>query len=231
MNFKKWSLVFFITLICACESNQQINIDEDNLLLGNWVAPVYDNETTTFTRGASLPDEGYGITFNQDGSLMERTSGFCGTPPLTFFNVNGTFSLENDLINISKKSYPAFYGWKILELTSEKLVVKRELSEQEKDHQVLMELFDEISNLAYGTSCSDANDWSYVGFGAKACGGPQGYLPYHKNIDVTSFLEKVEAYTSAEKEFNIKWGIVSDCAVVNPPKSIECHYEYPVFIY
>lgn len=231
MNFKKLSLVFLTTIICACESNQQISIDENNLLIGNWATPVYDNETTTFTRATDLPDEGYGITFKQNGDLIERTSGFCGTPPLTFFNVNGTFSLENDLISISKESYPAFYGLKILELTEEKLVVKRELSEQEKDHQVLMELFNEMYNLAYSLTCSDANEWDFVAYGSKACGGPKGYIPYNKNIDVATFLKKVNAYTKAEKEFNIKWGIISDCAVVNPPKSIDCQYNYPVLTY
>lgn len=230
MKLKNVYLILFIMLCWACESNQ-IVIDADNLLLGNWVSPVYDGEKTTFTRGVTLPDEGYGIAFKQTGEFIERTSGFCGTPPLSFFNVDGTFTLENNLISISKESYPAFYGWKILELTTEKLVVKRELSDQEKEHQVLMNLFDEISNIAYSLPCTDSSNWSFVAYGTKACGGPQGYLPYHKNIDVPSFLEKVETYTKAEKEFNIKWGVVSNCALVNPPKSVDCQYEYPVLIY
>ncbi|WP_439130146.1 hypothetical protein [Polaribacter sp.] len=231
MKFKNIYFVIFITLFFACESNKEPHLDADNLLLGNWVSPVYDEEKTTFIRGNSLPDEDYGITFKQNGELIERTSGFCGTPPLTFFNVYGSFTIDEDLISIATQGFPNFYGWRIVELTEQKLVVKRELSEQEKEHRALMTLFEEISNLAYSTPCSDSNDWSFVAFGAKACGGPQGYLPYNSNIDVTDFLEKVATYTNAEKEFNIKWSIVSDCAVVNPPKSIDCQNEYPVLIY
>ncbi len=231
MKFKNVYFVFFITLFFACEHNKELVVDSDNLLLGNWVLPVYDEGKTTFTRNNSLPDQGYGITFKQNGSLVERTSGFCGTPPLSFFNVEGSFTLEDNLISIATQGFPSFYAWRILELTENKLVVKRELSEQEKDHRALMDLFEEISNMAYSTPCTDSSDWSFVAFGAKACGGPQGYLPYNNSIDVANFLEKVEAYTNAEKEFNVKWSIVSDCAVVSPPKSIDCQYETPVLIY
>lgn len=230
MELKKIYCIVLIAFCFACESNE-ITIDEDNLLLGNWISPTYDGEITSFVRGANLPDEGYGISFKANGELVERTSGFCGTPPLTFFNEEGTFTIENDLINISKSGYPAFFGWKIVTLTTDKLVVKRELSEQEKDHQELMQLFDEISNLVYSVACSNPNDWSFVAFGAKACGGPQGYLPYNKSLNVTDLFEKIEAYTNAEKEFNTKWNVASDCALVNPPKSVECHFEYPVLKY
>lgn len=224
------TFLFFVSLF-SCEENKQIIENPNNLLIGNWASPTYDSEKTTFTRSASLPNEGSGITFKQNGDLIERASGWCGTPPLTYFNVEGTFTLENDLISISKESYPAFYGWKILELTEKKLVVKRELSEQEKDHRTLMDLYNEIIEIAYSKTCTDINDWSFIGFGAKACGGFQGYIPYHKDIDVPNFLEKVEAYTNAEKEFNIKWSIISDCTLVNPPKSVDCQYEYPVLTY
>lgn len=231
MKFKSTYLVFFITLFFACESNNEVAIDADNLLLGNWVSPTYDEEKITFIRGSGLPSESYGIAFQQNGNFIERTSGFCGTPPLSFFNVDGTFSLEKDVIQIKKEGYPAFYGWKILTLTEEQLVVKRVLSEQEKDHLALMELFDEITNLVYHTTCSDANEWSFVAYGSKACGGPQGYLPYHKSIDVDAFLENVAIYTDAEKAFNVKWNVVSDCSVVTPPKEVSCQNEYPVLIY
>lgn len=230
MKLKNIIIILVAIFLVSCESNE-INIDENNLLLGSWVNPIYEGEKTSFTRNSELPKENYGITFNQNGSLIERTSGWCGTPPLSFFNVEGSFTLNDNLISISKQSYPTFYGWRILELTENKLVVKRELSEQEKDHRALMDLFNEISNLAYGTSCSDSSDWTFTAYGAKACGGPQGFIPYNKNIDIVPFLQKVEAYTNAEKEFNIKWSIASDCAIINSPKGVDCKNNYPVLIY
>ncbi|OBY63203.1 hypothetical protein [Polaribacter reichenbachii] len=234
MHYKNFIILLFTAMLFSCESNtndENITIDPDNLLLGNWVNPEYENETTTFKRSSVLPDESYGITFKKTGEFIERTSGWCGTPPLSYFNVDGSFTLENDVINISTTSYPSFYGWKIVEITETNLVVKRELTEQEIEHRALMDLFSEISNLAYSEPCSNANNWAFTAFGAKACGGPQGYLPYSKNIDVASFLQKIKTYTEAEKAFNIKWGIISDCSIISPPKQVECRNGYPTLTY
>ena len=226
---KIFLLVVTITLL-SCEGNNTI-IDPDNLLLGVWVAPVYNADTTTFKRGNSLPDDGYGISFLQNGDILERTSGWCGTPPISYFNIEGTFSLNENLITISNNNYPTSYGWRIVSLSDTELIVKRELTEQEKDHRALMDLFTEIENLAYSTNCTNANNWQFAAYGAKACGGPQGYIPYSNKIDTATFLQKIAAYTQAEKDYNYKWGVISDCSIVNPPKSIVCQNGFPVVKY
>jgi hypothetical protein len=237
MRFRNICFVLFIILSIACENNQVIGdevvevIDKNNLLLGIWISPEYNQQIITFTRGVNLPDEGYGISFKQDETLVERTSGFCGTPPLTFFNVEGTFTLENDLVTIRTSNFNSPYLWRIIELTEGKLVVKRELSKQEQEHITLMNLFDEIYNIAYSNKCSNSSDWSFIAYGSKACGGPQGFIPYHNTIDADSFLEKVKNYSNTEKAFNIKWNIVSDCAVSIPPKSVDCQNGLPVLKY
>ena len=222
--------LFCVVILASCQSNETI-IDKENLLIGSWVEPVYNNDTITFKRSNSLPKEAYGISFNSSGDFKERTSGFCGTPPLSFFNIEGSFQLENTLISISTQSYPTNYAWRILSLTEQELVVKRELTEQEIDHRKLMDLFSEIQRLSNSQSCTNAKDWLFTPFGSKACGGPQGFIVYSKNIDVNAFLEKIETYTKAEKEFNIKWGVVSDCAIINAPVSVECRNGYPILIY
>ncbi|KGL62543.1 hypothetical protein [Polaribacter sp. Hel1_85] len=230
MNFKNIFILLFAVIFFSCENNDTI-IDSDNLLLGSWVEPIYDGETTTFKRGNSLPNDAYGISFIQNGDFIEHTSGWCGTPPLTFFNIEGTFELENTLISISTKSYPTNYAWRIISLTEQELVVKRELTEQEIDHRNLMDLFNEIQNLAYSVSCSDSSNWLFTAYGAKGCGGPQGYIAYSNQIDTVSFLQKIEIYTEAEKDFNYKYGVVSDCSLPSVPTSVECQNGYPIFKY
>ncbi|MCG1034985.1 hypothetical protein [Polaribacter sargassicola] len=230
MNFKNSILILFTLLFFSCEENQ-ITLDADNLLLGNWVEPVYNGETTTYKRGESLPNKGYGISFNQQNIYTERTSGWCGTPPLSYFNVEGTFELKNQIINISKQSFPTDYALKIVSLTETELVVKKELTEQEIDHKNLIDLFTEIEELAYSISCTDINNWSFTAYGAKACGGPQGYIPYSNQIDIDAFLEKIKIYTQAEKDYNEKHGIISDCALAATPVSIECQNGYPILKY
>ncbi|MFK8059171.1 MAG: hypothetical protein AB8B78_03675 [Polaribacter sp.] len=232
MEIKKISLLLFACFILfSCENNENVIIDADNLLIGFWVSPTYDNEKTIFKRGNSLPKDASGISFKPNGAFIERTSGFCGTPPLSFFNVEGTFLLENPIINISKQSYPSNYAWRIVSLTETELVVKRELTEQEKDHRKLMDLYDEIYNLAYSVTCTNSSDWLISPFGSKACGGPQGYIPYSKNIDTVAFLNKIKVYSDAEKEYNIKWGVISDCSIIPPPKGIECKNGFVIVNY
>ena len=228
--------IFLITigflLLSSCEKNDEISIDSENLLIGYWANAAYDNEETTFSRVAALPDNDYAIAFENTKKFTERTSGFCGTPPLSYFNVEGIWETENSLIKIENPHYfPTYLSWRIVSLTEDKLTIKRELSQQETEHRALMSLFNEFYELAYSASCVDAANWDYVGYGSKACGGFQGYIAYSKNIDVALFLEKVKAYSEEENEFNIKWGVTSTCDVIPEPKSIECKNGFPVLIY
>ena len=230
MNLKNIFSLLLITLLLSCESNETV-INTNNLLLGSWVMPSYEAETTTYKRGDSLPNDAYGISFSENGEFIERTSGWCGTPPLYYSDYIGSFEIEQTLIKITKEAYPNSYQWRIISLTENELVVKRELTAQEEAHKYLMVLFDEIEALTYTNSCVDGINWTFTAYGSKACGGFQGYIPYSINIDTDAFLNKVEVYTIAEKKFNIKWGIISDCLVVIEPEGVECINGYPSLTY
>ena len=230
MHLKKTFLLLLVSLFFSCENNE-IPVDTDNLLIGYWQEPVYNNDTITFKRGSSLPNEAYGVSFDQAGGFIERTSGWCGTPPLTFFNIEGVFEQDTTLINIATESYPTNYTWRIIRLTEDELVVKKELSEQEVEYRSLMDLFNEIQELSSSVSCSDATNWLFTAYGAKACGGSQGYIAYSSEIDTNNFLNKIEIYTEAEKTFNVKWGIISDCSIGSVPVSVECENGIPTLKY
>jgi len=230
MNLKNIFSLLLVTLFLSCGSNETA-INTNNLLLGSWIMPLYSSETTTYKRGNSLPNDAYGISFSENGEFIERSSGWCATPPLSYFDYIGSFEIEETLIKITTESYPNSYQWKIVSLTERELVVKRELTEQEKEHKNLIALFDEIQTLVYIISCTDTANWSFTAYGSKACGGPQGYVPYSKDIDTIAFLQKIEGYTKAEKKFNIKWGIISDCSIIAEPKNVECINGYPSLIY
>ncbi|PQJ68875.1 hypothetical protein [Polaribacter butkevichii] len=230
MNLKNLFLLLVVTVLFSCEKND-VAIDADNLLLGTWVNPVYNDETTTFKRANALPNDGYGLSFTENGNLVERTSGWCGTPPLSYFNIEGSFELDNTLVRISTQNYPTDYAWRIISLTENELVVKRELTAQEIEHRNLMDLFNEIQEWSYSVSCSNASNWLFTAYGAKACGGAQGYIAYSSRIDTSSFLNKIATYTQAEKEFNVKWGIISDCSITKAPISVVCQNGYPTLKY
>ena len=230
MNLKNIFSLLLITLLLSCASNETV-INTNNLLLGSWVMPSYEAETTTYKRGDSLPNDAYGISFSENGEFIERSSGWCATPPLYYSDYIGSFEIEPTLIKITKEAYPNSYQWRIISLTENELVVKRELTEQEGEHKYLMDLFDEIEALTYTNSCVESINWTFTAYGSNSCGGFQGYIPYSINIDTDAFLNKVEVYTIAEKEFNIKWGIVSRCLVVIEPEGVECINGYPSLTY
>lgn len=102
---------------------------------------------------------------------------------------------------------------------------------QEQEQENLDKLYLEIQILANSEQCIDSENWTFTAIGAKACGGPIGYIAYSLSIDVSSFLNKVEDYTKAQDRYNKKWGIISDCSVPEMPIGIECINEKTHFIY
>ena len=224
-------LYFFLLSMVSCTSNDAEIPLSANLLIGSWVDPIYDGETITFKRASALPDNDYGISFKLNGILVERSSGWCGTPPLSFFDYTGTWEVEGSLILMSQEYlYPNNYAWRIVSLTETELVVKRELTNQENDYRDLMSLFDGLYELISSYSCNNASDWDFTAYGSKACGGPQGYIAYPKEIEA-AFLQKVKAYTEAERAYNLKWEIISTCDVTREPIGVECLNGYPVLKY
>ena len=233
MKVKNLITILLIVTLASCSVNEEVPVDTNNLLIGNWMNPIYnlENKTVTYERVANLKDEEYGISYKEGNVYIERTSGWCGTPPLTFYNNEGTFTFENNIIKIENNSYPGNLNWSVVSLTEEKLVVTVELSDQEKEHQVLMDLFTEIQNSSESIICTNETAWDFTAYGSKACGGTQGYIAYSNQIDVDSFLNKVQLYTSLEDTFNKKWNIVSTCDIVNPPAEVICDDGKAILVY
>ena len=104
---------------------------------------------------------------------------------------------------------------------------------QEEATQKLDKMYDEIvaASLVNTEPCTNPQEWSYVATGAKPCGGYAVYVVYSKKIDVETFLEKIQKYTDAQKDYNKKWGPVSDCAMLVEPTGIECSEGKPVLSY
>lgn len=102
---------------------------------------------------------------------------------------------------------------------------------QNDDLAALQVMFEEIQTLATSVSCTDATEWTFVSYGSKACGGPQGYIAYSNQINVAYFLSLIEEYSTAEREYNIRWGIVSTCDIPEIPTGVSCQNGSAVLIY
>lgn len=104
---------------------------------------------------------------------------------------------------------------------------------QNEDSQKLEKMYEDIvaTSLANSEPCTNPQEWSYVGTGAKPCGGYAVYVVYSKKIDIEKFLEKIKKYSDAQKDYNKKWGLVSDCAMLVQPTGIKCSEGKPALSY
>ncbi len=232
LNIFKIAICFIsIGFLSSCSENSDLEIDPTNLLIGNWTEPTYTNENITFKRSSSLQNDSYGVSFKNKGVFIEHSSGWCGTAPLVFTDYIGNWQAENKLIMVSMQHFPGGFNWRIVSLTENQLIVQRELTSQEKEHQILTTLFTEIETLANSVSCTDASMWNYTTYGSKACGGPQGYIAYSNKINHVAFLKKIQDYTELEDVYNKKWDIISTCDLPSQPIEIVCENGRPVLKY
>lgn len=102
---------------------------------------------------------------------------------------------------------------------------------QEQELALLQKKYDKIISLSESNQCTNSEDWLITAIGAKACGGPTGFIAYSKNLDTVNFLNLVTAYTANQKTYNQKWGVISDCSIPPSPSSIKCENNLPVFVY
>ena len=93
---------------------------------------------------------------------------------------------------------------------------------QQEELSILNEQKFEIEKLARSIPCTELTICKSVAFGSKPCGGPWTYLAYNTEIDEALFLNKVASYNANEANYNSKWNIGSDCAVVTPPIATTC---------
>lgn len=90
-------VVILIPLLFSCHEDE-IKIDRDNLLIGTWNFSVYQDNIAVYTRSLEF-SENHAYKFNPNGTLLERKiAGFCGTPPISYTNYDGSWTILNDTL-------------------------------------------------------------------------------------------------------------------------------------
>jgi len=99
---KKVIVIASLLIIIAGCSKESIQIDPDNLLIGVWNYSEFSDNASVYTRGNDFVVNPC-FKFNGDGTMTERkNSGWCGTPPISYADYPGTWTILNDtLIQIS----------------------------------------------------------------------------------------------------------------------------------
>ena len=74
-------------------------------------------------------------------------------------------------------------------------------------------------SLALANGCDEAGGCATAALGVKACGGPKEYLVYCRaSTDTGALGAAVELVNRLEREFNERYGIVSDCMLLLEPQ-------------
>jgi len=90
--------IFSFLFLCGACSKDDIKIDPDNPLIGVWNYSGFQDNTNIFSRNNEFIDN-HCYRFNSDGTLTERkNSGWCGTPPISYADYSGTWTLLNDTL-------------------------------------------------------------------------------------------------------------------------------------
>ena len=118
-------LVLVTTLGCSQE-NETIPINESNKLIGHWINPIYTGSELQLTRANSLKNGEYGMSFLEKTQCVERSSGWCGTPPLTFTDFKGSWTRtdSNLIITIDNGLGTQNIKWVIKTLDDKTLIME-----------------------------------------------------------------------------------------------------------
>lgn len=125
---KSLLLLLIVTHIGCDTTDDSIQINDSDKLVGHWINPVHNDSELKLERAKSLKNDAYGISFLRESSCIERSSGWCGTPPLIFADFQGSYKRNDSLITITMDN--GMNGledidWKIKTLDDQYLVIER----------------------------------------------------------------------------------------------------------
>jgi hypothetical protein len=97
-------LLLFFLVLNACRKDE-LKIDPNNLLIGVWNYVEYQQYTAVYARQQAFT-QNPGYNFKADGTLTERkNAGWCGTPPVSYADYPGTWTITNDTMLRIDDSY------------------------------------------------------------------------------------------------------------------------------
>lgn len=120
--------LLLVTTIGCEDNNETIPINESNKLLGHWINPVYTGSELQLSRAGSLKSDDYGLSFLEKTQCVERSSGWCGTPPLSFMDFKGTWTRTDSVLIITINnglSGTQNIKWVIKTLDKKNLIMER----------------------------------------------------------------------------------------------------------
>lgn len=127
---KKLFVLLLAVLLISCEEDllEADALGENAGIVGTWIDEGYEDDLTLLVRGESLDHSKYGFIIREDGTFIERkNAGWCGTPPITYDNFEGTWeALSDSLLDITVAYWGGTmtYQMRIVSLDAEALKIR-----------------------------------------------------------------------------------------------------------
>lgn len=122
------ALTLLISLL-ACENSLKDNETSiDNSIIGCWIYDEIINDSVyVFHRSDSLITNSAGYQFFTGDSLIMRTSGWCGTPPISYYNIKNMYSISDSILTMYTfyTSMQVTQTWRIIDISNTELLATR----------------------------------------------------------------------------------------------------------
>ncbi|CAN5366759.1 hypothetical protein BH09BAC5_BH09BAC5_12140 [soil metagenome] len=124
----KFYIVLCIFLGLGFTSNQTTVKINNKQLIGTWVYSEYKDELLYYEKKNKFEKDKSGIEFKEGGKIIKRqNASWCGTPPITYANYDGTWEKSSDsTLTIIYQYWGGMCRevWLVSSLSKEKMVVK-----------------------------------------------------------------------------------------------------------
>jgi hypothetical protein len=98
--FKRTSVlsVVFVMAFFSCQGSFEPSGDQIKVIVpyGLWVYAGTKADVNYYFSAGCFQLDKPGIAFKKSNIFIERTSGWCGTPPVTFYNITGRWAVVGD---------------------------------------------------------------------------------------------------------------------------------------
>lgn len=127
LKYANMVLVLLLAVVLTAASGRRFG-DINEEVTGIWELSYRSFDTVELVKKNSFTKDAPGIAFQPEGKLIRRQNiGWCGTPPITYGNFDGTWEKVSDsVINISHQYWGGTVAmeWKLVKAEKRKLIFR-----------------------------------------------------------------------------------------------------------
>ncbi|MBI9073459.1 MAG: hypothetical protein JEY94_17790 [Melioribacteraceae bacterium] len=114
MKFR-FNLLILLLSVILVQCDHTFIPEEIDSIVGVWVESTFEDDFLILVRKTKLDDNKPGIIFYEDGTLLERkNSGWCGTPPISYSNFEGSWEkIADNIYEIESTNWSGIITYKI----------------------------------------------------------------------------------------------------------------------